>query len=147
MTGIMQRGHVDVVPGVSIGEVCLGFSRGEVLSVLGPPTHIETIESEDLEAVSWRYRGGLYELTFEMPLDRLVEITSRHRLVAVQGQRLFGPAGLSQEALQSHREAWEQAGLGLVPGGSGLDAVRVFEVSEAAVASPVEAPADGYQTT
>ena len=135
MTGIMQRGDVEVVPGLSIGEVALGLSRSEVLSVLGTPAHIEESPSQGSERVLWRYRHGLYELAFEMPLDRLVEVTSRHRLVAVDGQRLFGASALPADALLARRDAWERGGLRLLMGPRGVDGVCVFEVEHAVTES------------
>lgn len=91
----MEKAHLDIRPGIGLGEVKFGMSREQVETLLGKPEAKEVVsyseEDEDEKSDSWEYHGLRIDLSFEEAEDwRLVIISVSSEQYLLNGKALIG---------------------------------------------------------
>lgn len=90
----MKKEHVEILPGVGLGQLKFGMSREEVQAILGEPDHQEvTHYGEDAEDQSdaWEYHPLRLDLSFEEAEGwRLVILSVSSEDYTLKGSSLIG---------------------------------------------------------
>ena len=90
----MEKQHIDIIPGVGLGEVKFGMSRKEVESILGKPNHQQITSydgNEEDQNDAWEFHPLRLDLSFEEAEDwRLMIISVSSEDYLFKGSSLIG---------------------------------------------------------
>ncbi len=90
----MEKQHIDIIPGVGLGEVKFGMNREEVKSILGEPNHQQITsygQNDDDRSDAWEFHPLRLDLSFEEAEDwRLMIISVSSEDYLFKGSPLIG---------------------------------------------------------
>ncbi|WP_436516080.1 hypothetical protein [Ekhidna sp. To15] len=90
----MKKEHVEILPGIGLGQLKFGMTREEVKALLGDPDHQEVThygDDETDQSDAWEYHPLRLDLSFEEAEDwRLVIFSVSSEDYTLKGSSLIG---------------------------------------------------------